>query len=86
MRRRLQDEETQVNECMICHGELEERHVTRVQEYKGHWYLIENLPALVCRQCGEIYYTPEAHDRVITLITSGQQPVRVEMVKVLDAS
>lgn len=75
-----------MNECRICKGQLEERRVTRVQEYKGHWYIIENLPALVCNQCGETYYTPEAHDRVIDLITGEVEPVRVESVAVLDAS
>lgn len=75
-----------MNECRICRGQLQERRVTRVQEYKGHWYIIENLPALVCNQCGETYYTPEAHDRVIDLITGEVEPVRMESVAVLDAS
>ncbi|MBE2196392.1 MAG: YgiT-type zinc finger protein [Anaerolinea sp.] len=72
--------------CLVCKGKLRERQVTRMQEYGGHWYLIENLPALVCEQCGETYYTPQAHDRVIDLITGGAEPVRVETVAVLDAS
>ncbi len=75
-----------MNECLYCKGQLEERLVTRVQEYNGKWYIIENLPALVCAQCGETYYTPEAHDRVIVLISGGAEPVRVEAVAVLDAS
>ena len=75
-----------MSECRICKGQLEERLVTRVQEFKGNWYIIENLPALVCRQCGETYYTPQAHDRVIDLITGGAEPVRMEQVAVLDAS
>jgi YgiT-type zinc finger domain-containing protein len=75
-----------MNTCLYCKGKLEERRVTRIQEYKGHWYLIENLPALVCRQCGETYYTPQAHDRVIDLITDNQHPLRIEPMAVLDAS
>lgn len=75
-----------MNTCMHCKGPLEERIVTRIQEYEGRWYIIENLPALVCAQCGETYYTPEAHDRVIDLITGGAKPVRLETVAVLDAS
>ncbi|RMG84317.1 MAG: YgiT-type zinc finger protein [Chloroflexi bacterium] len=75
-----------MSDCRICHGELEERRVTRLQAYNGKWYIIENLPALVCRQCGEVYYTPEAHDRVIELITSDEPPARIEQVAVLDAS
>jgi YgiT-type zinc finger domain-containing protein len=75
-----------MSKCLYCKGELEDRRITRVQEYEQHWYIIENLPALVCRQCGETYFTPEAHDRVIDLITGGAQPVRLEAVAVLDAS
>lgn len=75
-----------MNECMYCKGQLEDRQVTRVQEFEGHWYIIENLPALVCRQCGETFYTPQSHDRVIELITGGTEPVRIESVAVLDAS
>ena len=75
-----------MNNCHYCKGQLEEKQVTRMQEYRGHWYIIENLPALVCRQCGETYYTPEAHDQVIDLITGDAEPVRMEAVAVLDAS
>jgi YgiT-type zinc finger domain-containing protein len=74
------------DECLFCKGQLEEGTVTRVQEYDGHWYIIENLPALVCRQCGETFYTPQAHDRVIDLITGSTKPVRVKSVAVMDAS
>ncbi len=72
--------------CLYCKGKLEEKRVTRMQEYEGQWFIIENLPALVCRQCGEQYFTPEAHDRVIDLVTGGAEPVRMESVAVLDAS
>jgi YgiT-type zinc finger domain-containing protein len=75
-----------MNTCLYCKGKLQEQLVTRIQEYNGHWYLIENLPALVCHQCGETYYTPEAHDRVIDLISDHSQPLRIEPMAVLDAS
>lgn len=75
-----------MNECMYCKGKLQEKLVSRVQEYKGHWYLIENLPALVCDQCGEIFYTPEAHSLVLKLVREGKTPARVEQMSVMDAS
>lgn len=74
------------NACMYCKGQLEEHLVNRVQEHEAHWYIIENLPALVCRQCGEVFYTPQAHDRVVDLITGAAEPVRMESVAVMDAS
>ena len=75
-----------MTECLYCKGQLEERTVSRVQEYKGQWYLIENLPALVCTQCGETFYRPEAHDRVLALVQAGTPPLRTETLAVLDAS
>lgn len=75
-----------MNECLYCKAQLEERFVTRFQEYQGRWYIIENLPALVCPQCGATFYTPQAHDRVIDLITGDADPVHVESVAVMDAS
>lgn len=71
--------------CMYCGGTLVEREVSRMQEYEGHWYLIEHVPALVCEQCGEIYYTMDAHDLVYDLVSNPTKPVRLMQVEVLDA-
>lgn len=83
----LENEEIAMSDhqCRYCQGELESKLVTRVQRYEDHWFVIENLPALVCRQCGESYYTPSAHDLVIELITSESPPTRMEAVAVYDA-
>jgi YgiT-type zinc finger domain-containing protein len=75
-----------VQRCVYCRGELEERRVTRLQEYDGRWFIIENVPALVCKQCGEQFFTPQAHDLVVTLIAGKGTPVRTETVMVFDAS
>lgn len=72
--------------CLYCKGELEAQLVTRVQEYQSKWYVLENLPALVCRQCGEKFYRPEIHDYVIQLITSNEPPTRTEFIVVYDAA
>jgi YgiT-type zinc finger domain-containing protein len=82
----LEDEKKLMDECLYCKGTLEEKFVTRMQEYKGRWFLIENLPALVCRQCGETYFTPQSHQLVLRLVREGVQPVRIEQLNVLDAS
>jgi YgiT-type zinc finger domain-containing protein len=72
-------------QCDHCGGHLEAQRVTRLQQYEGRWILIENVPALMCRQCGEQYFTPDAHDVVVDLITKGGEPARVESVAVYDA-
>ena len=72
--------------CLYCSGKLEEQLVSRMQNYKGCWFLIENVPALVCEQCGEHFFTPQAHSLVLKLVRAGTDPVRVETLNVLDAS
>jgi YgiT-type zinc finger domain-containing protein len=72
-------------DCYWCKGDLEETLVSRVQKYHDRWYLIENVPALVCSQCGETYYTPDAHDMILSLLQEQNDPVRVEPLNVLDA-
>lgn len=72
--------------CRFCQGQLDEQLVTRVQEHQGQWVVVENLPALVCRQCGEQYYTPRAHDLVVELLRAQPEPSRTEVVKVYDAT
>ena len=72
--------------CSVCGGRLEAQRVTRLQKYEGHWFIIENVPALVCTQCGEQYFTPDAHDLVVELVSRGQAPQRIESVPVYDAS
>jgi YgiT-type zinc finger domain-containing protein len=85
MGRRLENEKATMTDCHMCKGTVEEKTVTRVQQYKGRWYLLENLPALVCRQCGETYYTPQTHDTILELLRSDPAPLREETMIVVDA-
>lgn len=39
----LEDEESAMNTCLYCKGTLKPKCVTRVQEYDGHWYIIDDL-------------------------------------------
>lgn len=71
--------------CDWCRGELQFQRVSRLQEYYGQWYKIENLPAMVCEQCGETYFTPQAHDKVLSIVQSGILPKRTELLQVFDA-
>lgn len=42
--------------CEYCNGELRAKTVTVHYRHKGKLVLIENVPARVCRRCGERYY------------------------------
>ncbi|MBI3247528.1 MAG: type II toxin-antitoxin system MqsA family antitoxin [Deltaproteobacteria bacterium] len=42
--------------CEHCNGKLRTKTVTVPYRHKGKLVLIENVPARVCRRCGERYY------------------------------
>jgi YgiT-type zinc finger domain-containing protein len=56
------------HKCEHCGALPEPRLIDHLQAYQGHWVVIENLPALVCPQCGATYFTPETHDLIASSI------------------
>jgi len=69
--------------CRYCDGTLEAQKVSRLQRYNDEWVILENVPALVCSQCGEIYYTPQTHDHILDTLESSE-PTRMTEVSVFD--
>ena len=44
--------------CEFCDTALEqvEKLVTLTMQHEGRWYIFENVPALVCPNCGHRYF------------------------------
>ena len=70
--------------CNICKGKLEETLTTYTQWFEGRLIVIENVPASVCTQCGEVYYDPDVVEQVQSIIWSGETPLRVIEAPVYD--
>ena len=51
-------------------------------EYQGQLYLIEQVPARVCQETGEEYFSPETVEHIQALIKSGRPPARVNATPV----
>ena len=60
-----------MNETMI------ETTVTYSIERGGKFYLIEHVPARVCRETGEQYFAPETVEHIQAVITSKKRPAKV---------
>jgi YgiT-type zinc finger domain-containing protein len=71
--------------CIVCQGHLTLQRANRLQLYDDRWVIIEHLPAMVCVQCGERYFTPQVHDLVVDLIRGQTSPQRTEVVDIYDA-
>lgn len=74
--------------CPVCGGSEESARVTFTTMLGGKLLSIEQVPALVCRQCGEETFSAGTVKRIETLLASGQTPSRVTEVPVytLDAA
>lgn len=46
-------------DCTFCGGEVAERRIEYDYRRKGHLLVISNVPAGICSQCGEKYFTPD---------------------------
>lgn len=51
--------------------------VTYALEHAGKFYLIERVPARVCRETGEQYFIPETVEHIQALIKGKQAPRKV---------
>jgi YgiT-type zinc finger domain-containing protein len=60
------------NNCSVCGAVLEDQKITYTQAIDGKVYIVEDVPALVCPQCGEIYLAPETVNAIQEQIEHGQ--------------
>ena len=54
-----------------------ETEVTYTLELSGKFYIIEHVPARVCQETGEQFFSPETVEYLQTLIKGGKKPARV---------
>jgi YgiT-type zinc finger domain-containing protein len=54
-----------------------ETEVTYTLGLNGKFYIIEHVPARVCQETGEQFFSPETVERIQALIKGGQRPARV---------
>ena len=75
-----------MNRCRSCGGTLKDGRVTQAEEFSGKFAILENIPAQVCRQCGDGLFRPEVVEKIQQLVWSGATPDRIAQVPVYDLS
>lgn len=58
--------------CSACGARLQHRKITYTQTIGAEVYIVEDVPAWVCDQCGEIYLDPATVDAIQEQIEHGQ--------------
>ena len=69
--------------CEFCGGETTKKKVKRQHWLQGKLYIIENVDAKVCRECGERYFharTLEEIDRLLAAEHEIKDRIEVEVV------
>lgn len=51
-------------DCSFCGGQVQEELIELDYRYKGKLYVFRDVPAGVCRQCGEEYLTARTAKRI----------------------
>ena len=68
--------------CNFCDGELEERLVQHEYRWEGNLFVFEDVPAHVCRQCGEKYFDAAVVKAMERAVLGQLRPKRVLEVPV----
>jgi len=61
-----------------------ETEVTYTLEHEGRFYLIRKVPARVCRETGEQYFSPETVEHIQSLIRDRKEPASTIETPVYD--
>ena len=59
----------------MCKGNVIETNRTYIQEFDNGIIIIKNVPALVCSQCGEVYYSDEIAEKLEEIVDRLQSMV-----------
>ena len=71
--------------CEFCNSEITAKKVRKQHWFHGKLYIVENVDAEVCVECGERYFHASTLDRIDKVI-AGDHPVKELLsVEVLSA-
>ena len=68
--------------CSFCDGELEDKLVQHPYRWHSKIYVFENVPAQVCRQCGEKYFDAKVVEAMERTVLKKAKPKRTMRVPV----
>jgi YgiT-type zinc finger domain-containing protein len=66
--------------CYFCKGKVVRKKIRHVHHWGQQIFLFEDVPAEVCQQCGETYFSPstlQAMDRVVLSRVKSKKRVSV---------
>ena len=71
--------------CEFCGGKTTKKKVKKQHWYHKKLYIIENVEAEVCKECGEKYFHADTLDKIDMLISKKHPVKKVLSVEVITA-
>ena len=68
--------------CYFCRGKVESTTIRHVHQWGEKVFIFKNVPAEVCSQCGEVYFGPDALEKMDRLVASIPEPEEIAQVPV----
>ena len=59
-----------MTECYFCKGTVKEERITHIHRWGEQVIMLEDVPAEVCQQCGEVYFAPDTARAMDHLVTA----------------
>ena len=77
-----------MKKCYFCQGSVKAQRVTHVHRWDEQLIILEDVPAEVCQQCGEVYFALDALQAMDRLAQEGpkEEPKKQLLVPVYSLS
>ncbi len=72
-----------IERCYFCRGPIAQRRIEHLHRWEGRIFLIKDLLADVCEQCGETYLSPEVLERIDQAVSQSEMATEFITVPVL---
>ena len=59
--------------CSVCGAAVKLQNIVYTQELEGKVYLVSDVPADVCSQCGEQYLSPDTVDSIQKIVERAEK-------------
>ena len=60
--------------CYFCKGEVVQKRIQHVHQWGEKIIIFEDVPAEVCQQCGETYFSPEVLEKMDEVTLGEEKP------------
>lgn len=68
---------------IVCNSETSHpERVSEIFQINGKLYLVEDIPATVCAQCGEIIFSRQTTEHIRTMLHSETKPIKAVLMDV----